>query len=477
MTTDGTPSPRYPDFRSEAQRRSDGRNAAAQSQALTESNADPGRADALIRRLLAVREQLQSGPGDPPGLIEVIWPEQPGQHPILVARDQLLLRNPAGPPPAAEHDDTRTDGDRGCDPTPYEQAVSVLHTLGYNPRKLHSEPQGPLPYRAFFAEGKGGTDLVDARNYVRETTGADVDLNYVCVTGHTVKDEDTPEPTAVDPAFPPAEFGTEQIFRPITVAVIDTGINREDRTDGWLATIPETALNEDLLDVLPANGILDESAGHGTFVCGVLQQVAPQAAIVVYKKADTDGMATVQDIGNAIIQAADDGANIISLSMATPGYLDEPPAALLTAVQTVQEQHPDVLIVASAGNNGTDVPMYPAAIPGVIGVAALNPDLTHADWSTFGDWVTCSAVGVGIASTFVPGVEDERGGTTQKFGPNAWAIWSGTSFSAPQIAGTVARLCQLSPNPITPLEALQQLLSGAPTEVGYGAKVLLLPGS
>lgn len=163
--------------------------------------------------------------------------------------------------------------------------------------------------------------------------------------------------------------------------------------------------------------------------------------------------------------------------MATPAVDDEAPAALLTAVQTVQAQHPDVLIVASAGNNGTNVKMYPAAIPGVIGVAALKADFSHADWSSFGDWVTCSAVGAGIASTFVPGVEAERGGTTQKFGPDAWALWSGTSFSAPQIAGTVARLCQLSPDPITPLEALQQLLAGAPTDADYGAKLLLLPGS
>jgi Subtilase family len=81
--------------------------------------------------------------------------------------------------------------------------------------------------------------------------------------------------------------------------------------------------------------------------------------------------------------------------------------------------------------------------------------LHPADWSSFGDWVTCSAVGVGIASTFVPGVEDESNGTTQNFGPNAWAIWSGTSFSAPQIAGTVARLCQLNPDPVTPLDALR----------------------
>ncbi len=40
---------------------------------------------------------------------------------------------------------------------------------------------------------------------------------------------------------------------------------------------------------------------------------------------------------NAIIQAAADGANIISLAMASPGVGDEAPAALLTAVQTVQD--------------------------------------------------------------------------------------------------------------------------------------------
>ena len=51
-------------------------------------------------------------------------------------------------------------------------------------------------------------------------------------------------------------------------------------------------------------------------------------------------------------------------------------------------------------------------------------------------------------------VNDTSWRSTQKLGPNAWAIWSGTSFSAVQIAGTVARLCQLNPDPITPLDAL-----------------------
>ena len=324
MTTDGTPGPLYPDFRSETQRRSDGRIAAAQSQALTESNTNPRRADDMIRRLQAVREQLQSGPGDPPILIDVIWPDQSGeQHPILVARDQLLLRDPAGPPPGAEHDDARAGGDPGCDPTAYDQAVRKLERPGLPAAEASRRAPGTaaVPHVPQPGQGRGraGPEPQPGPGRNRCRRGPELRLR----DRSPVKDEDTPELTAADPAFPPAEFGTEQIFHPITVAVIDTGINREDRTDGWLATIAETPLNEDPLDVLPADGILDASAGHGTFVCGVLQQVAPQATIVVYRKADTDGMATVQDIGNAIIQAARDGANIISLSMACPGVADE----------------------------------------------------------------------------------------------------------------------------------------------------------
>jgi thermitase len=88
-------------------------------------------------------------------------------------------------------------------------------------------------------------------------------------------------------------------------------------------------------------------------------------------------------------------------------------------------------------------------------------------------------VGVGITSTFVEGYEPHKDAAgnvvTQYFGPDSWAIWSGTSFSAPQIAGAVARLCQL--NDVPPAVALGQLLAGRRTLPGYGAVVPILPGS
>ena len=122
--------------------------------------------------------------------------------------------------------------------------------------------------------------------------------------------------------------------------------------------------------------------------------------------------------------------------------------------------------------------MFPAAMKGVVGVGALAANLTPAPWSNHGFWVNCSAVGVGVISTFVDGVEphtDAGAIVTEQFGPDAWAIWSGTSFSAPQIAGAVAQLCQL--NDVGPAVALGQLLAGRPTLPGFGFVIPILPGT
>ena len=129
-----------------------------------------------------------------------------------------------------------------------------------------------------------------------------MDLNYVVTAGHVVKADDYARGTAARrvwvPGDPPA--------REVTVAVIDTGINNDSRTDGWLAGIPETPANNDPLDVfpvtvqngqvIPGDGLLDPSAGHGTFVTGVVQQVAPAATIRVYRAVDTEGMGTSYDV-------------------------------------------------------------------------------------------------------------------------------------------------------------------------------------
>jgi thermitase len=462
----------YPDRRDEAQRQRDSNVAASQSAALASANANQRtQADTLVDRLLAKRHAVHSDPA--PVQVDVLRrpgsPDHGDEGSVLVAHGELLLRLPTDTPPGSVHADAAGPGG---DVPAWQQASDLLQkTLGYKTSVKHDDRKGALPLQTYTNDDQDATGLLDDLNTVRSQTGAEVDLNYVCTTGHIVKGEDYPVATAG------LQWSqSNQALPAVTVAIIDTGINHDLRTDGWLSTIAETPRNEDLLDVLPADGVLDESAGHGTFVAGVVQQVAPQATIMVYRAVDTQGLGQSDDIGIAIVQAAAGGANIINLSLGTPTVDDQPPLAFTTALQTLQAQYPGVLVVASAGNNGDDTLMFPAAMDGVVGVGALKPDLTAADWSSFGYWVECSAIGVGVTSTFVNGLEQHDDGTgSQQFGPDAWAVWSGTSFSAAQITGAVAQLCQV--NNVDPAAALAQLLGGRATLDGYGYLVKILPGS
>jgi subtilisin family serine protease len=116
-----------------------------------------------------------------------------------------------------------------------------------------------------------------------------------------------------------------------------------------------------------------------------------------------------------------------------------------------------VVVVASAGNNSTSRPCYPAAfsmsamsIP-VVAVGALNPNETDALFSNVGRWVTTYRPGASVVSTIPPvfkgGLEPaarwtSHDRTRESLDPDdfssGFAVWSGTSFSAPIAAGEIA---------------------------------------
>nr|BFE73055.1 hypothetical protein GCM10020092_063560 [Actinoplanes digitatis] len=203
--------------------------------------------------------------------------------------------------------------------------------------------------------------------------------------------------------------------------------------------------------------------------------------MVVYRYTSTDGLGTDEAAADMLIQAADDAAGgrvIINASFGAPAVDGVPPLAMREAVRYITETYPKALIVASAGNDGSDRPLYPAAFPGVKAVGALNSDLSAAAFSNHGSWVHCSAVGVGVVSTFVEGkLPPETGiGADVDFPADSWATWSGTSFSAPQISGAVAALCG-DDGALPPAAAFDQLVAGRPTLADYGTVVHLLPGT
>ena len=234
----------------------------------------------------------------------------------------------------------------------------------------------------------------------------------------------------------------------VIVAVIDTGIGQDVaiRTDGWITDIQITKDNVDVLDEPGSPKGLDAGAGHGTFVTGVVRQVAPAADVRIYRALDSDGIGSEEGIACAIVRAWRDGATIINLSLGQESYGDFPPVALAAALDLISD---DVIVVAAAGNLGgiapddpaATRPHWPAAFRRVVGVGGLDSKGRPATWSKRGAWVDASTVGAGIVSTFVPGTAEvtlQNQAPPTFIAPDPWASWLGTSFAAPQICGLVA---------------------------------------
>ncbi|GEK22126.1 S8 family peptidase [Cellulomonas xylanilytica] len=273
------------------------------------------------------------------------------------------------------------------------------------------------------------------------------------------------------------------------VAVIDTGIDGALRGDGWLTGIPRITqddpathaadINVDPLDADPLDGFLDFSAGHGTFVSGVVAQVAPTADITMYRALGTGGTGSEIDVACAIVRAVRDGAQIVNLSLGTQTQYDQPSLAIAAALDAVREieleRGEDTLIVAAAGNFGDTTPTWPAAFRRVVSVGALTADLRPSAFSSRGWWVDCSAIGEGVLSTYVQGEQSpDFTEDPESFPADAFSRWSGTSFAAPQVAGAVARL--MHEHGLSARQAYVQLLATGRPMPDFGQTFDILPG-
>lgn len=320
---------------------------------------------------------------------------------------------------------------------------------------------------------------------IQREDGITVSMDLVTPLGVWMKGEGGPEPSMGARAFPAVEIS--EVAEPPKVAVIDTGISNKNRDDGYLGAGIAPA-EADPLDVFPApDGLLDADAGHGSFVTGVVQQVAPTSPVGCYRVADSDGIATTFQVAEKMRLAVRHGATILNLSLGTDSVGGQPPIALQDVVTELANHHSEVLIVCAAGNWASTDEVWPAAFAAtsdnVVAVAALDPDGAPAAWSSHGPWVTCSAIAEGTVSTYVEGTEngpligDPYPDTFKP--PNPWAAWTGTSFAAPQIAGAIARICTENED-VTPRQALamlKDLATPATDGEGYGWKVEILPGT
>jgi len=171
-----------------------------------------------------------------------------------------------------------------------------------------------------------------------------------------------------------------------------------------------------------------DDGGHGSHVAGTIAAadsdsgvvgVAPDATLHALKVCGANGGCRTSAIAEAIRHAADQGWDVINLSLGSP---QESPA-LQAAGQYALEA--GVLPVAAAGNRGQpDSVGYPAAYEEFIAVSATTVDDGLAEFSSRGPEVDIAAPGAGVCSAGVGGYQ----------------VLDGTSMASPHVAGAAAQL-------------------------------------
>ncbi len=158
-----------------------------------------------------------------------------------------------------------------------------------------------------------------------------------------------------------------------------------------------------------------EQGEHGALVAGILHQALPGATLLDVQVMSAEGTGDGYTVAKGIREAVDAGANLINMSIGTRGES----RMLAEAVQYALDN--DVLIVASAGNEGVERISYPAAYDGVLSVAAVDAEERHLHFSNRGDRIDLAAPGVGVTVR----LDDEEA-----------VSFSGTSAAAPFVTAT-----------------------------------------
>ena len=214
---------------------------------------------------------------------------------------------------------------------------------------------------------------------------------------------------------------------------------------------------------VPLDGIFDDASGHGTFIAGIIRQECAQARILPVRVADGEGVIIETELIAALarlLEYVERGETVDVLNLSFSFYHETPfyPSTISEIkdhLTTLRDDY-DVVIVCSAGNEATDRPTFPAALPATgsrhIAVGALNPaNRSVALFSNIGSWVDVYAPGVSLVST-VPvdfdggvqaGTRDDKIGRRRETLDvddfrGGFGVWSGTSFAAPLVAGRIA---------------------------------------
>jgi thermitase len=257
-----------------------------------------------------------------------------------------------------------------------------------------------------------------------------------------------PAPDAADKAEPGTLADVTYAPGAARIAVIDSGL------------LPQSGIGQNVVasfDALLPGQALGDPVGHGTqmamIATGAVQPSGaatdnPQGVPVVAIRAfDDNGYTSNYALMRSIDFAIEQGARVINLSWGS----ETPSEFVETSVAYAQSK--GLVVVASAGNTPTGQPVYPAAYPGVVSVAALDTSGEAWEKSNYGSSVSIAAPGV---ASFPVGHQGPPG------------AYVGTSISSAYVSRELALYFTANPK-ATPQDAVRALQASA-TDAGTPGK-------
>jgi thermitase len=332
---------------------------------------------------------------------------------------------------------------------PAGKEAQLIQALDRNPAVEYAEPDElvtaaatsdeyfPRQY-ALYNEGQSFTNTAGDLTVARGTVDADVDAveAWNVTTGGGIK-----------------------------VAVLDSGV-ASDNPD----ITPKVVARANF-----SNGAIGEdNYGHGTHVAGIVAAthntegvagVCPNCTILDGKVLNDSGVSTTSGIANALNWAVNNGAKVINMSIGQRTSS----RTLETAVNNAWNK--GAVLVAAAGNTGSQSKIYPAAYPNVIAVAATDNKDAKAPFSTYGaKWVDVAAPGVNVYSTF-----PNHDFVLARQHNRSWGydVGNGTSMSSPIVAAAAALAWSSHPGATNTsvranIESTADKISGTGTHWAHG---------
>ncbi|MEZ4448611.1 MAG: S8 family peptidase [Nannocystaceae bacterium] len=376
---------------------------------------------------------------------------------------------------------------------------------------LRLGPVGTIERAGFYSEGEHLYRVTGSLDQLAELEAALVD--HPLVEGvepevlYSLIDVSPIEPEADDPTPTPSErrytpddpmfhlqWHMEMIRAPeawtltrgggVTVAVIDTGVAWKDtEVARRVPDLAGTAFAEGKSFVPGLADGLDDHL-HGTHVAGTIAQttnngvgvtgVAFESTIMPLKVLGGDGRGSVSAIANAIRYAADNGAQVINMSLGGP----LPSRVLAKAIEYANEK--GVTVVCAAGNESKSRVGYPAAHQGSIAVAAVDAQRVRTWYSNWGEHLDIAAPGGDTRS-------DKNGdghpdgvlqNTIKLQDPlqNDYMWLQGTSMASPHAAGVAALIVARGVTNPAEVERIMKATAVHPNKVEwdreYGAGII-----